>query len=388
MDFDDERAVRLLTPLRQEPQRPSTVDVRRAVVRGERRRMTLRVASVAVVVLAVLVGGWAVASPEAGPKPAPWPAASGTRPPDSGLSPGVTPLQCTAYPLELPPRAAGGGTVTGSDPSGQYIIGTGIDGGTGLALLWDDTKYGVVNAPDGLQLQGVNTHGVAVGATYGKKHVPWVVQGGVARLLAHPDGVDAVPYAINGKGQIAGSIHNQPVLWADPDAAPVPLRLPGPGYSGVARGIAEDGTVVGELLNGDRSAAYVWSPDGTPRMLPAPVVDGRPATNYGADQVRNGWASGRVGERWAVWNLATDEVRVVTGGAPGVVNGSGWTLVSTGADVVIDTRTAGLIILPTPAGQAPLAMQPVVLSDDGSIAAGVAITSENGHPVPVRWVCR
>ncbi|MEV6926735.1 hypothetical protein AB0M46_19830 [Dactylosporangium sp. NPDC051485] len=388
MDFDDERAVRLLTPLRQEPRRPSTVDVRRAVVRGERRRVTLRVASAAVVVLAVLVGGWAVAAPEAGPKPAPRPAASGSRPSGNGPSSPATGLQCTASALEMPANAMGEGMVTGADPSGRYSIGEGTGLGAGQTLLWDDTKSRVVDGPNGLVLEGVNAHGVAVGATDVKKHVPWVVQDGVARLLAHPDGVDARPYAINGKGQIAGSIHNQPVLWPGPDAAPVPLRLPGPGYSGVARGIDEDGTVVGELLNGDRSAAYAWSPDGTPKMLPAPVLDGRPATNYGADQVRNGWASGRVGQAWAVWNLVTGEVRVVTGGMLAMVNGAGWTLESpTDTEASIDTG-AGRVALPAVGGKAPFAIQPVALSDDGHVAVGTAITEQNGRRAPVRWVCR
>ncbi|HTJ33045.1 MAG TPA: hypothetical protein VL738_07430 [Dactylosporangium sp.] len=389
MDFDDRRASELLMPLRQAPTGPSTVDVGRAIARGERRRATIRAASAAAVVLVVLAGGWAFAGADRGHRPDPVPAVSASPSPEGGQ--GIT--RCTASEVETPPAAAQGGTtVMGGDPSGRYLVGLGIDGAKGLALLWDRGKYRIIDLPDeSPTLLDINSAGVAVGYTTRQRRVPWVVVDGRAHELARAggDNDDAVAYGINAAGQIAGTVKGRPVLWPGPDGQAAPLPLPGPGYSGWARAVDDDGTVVGQLFHDDGSAAWAWAPDGTPTMLAAPVIDGKPATEYGAFDVRNGWVAGTAGTTGVLWNLRTGKVRVVAWGMLMAVNGRGWTVLANEPRAAVDTGTQRVDLPSVPGAEGGVyALAPAVLSDDGRFAAGTAITSANGHRAGTRWTCR
>ncbi|MFG2038059.1 hypothetical protein [Dactylosporangium sp. NPDC048998] len=385
MDIDDKRATDLLMPLRRVPRGLSTVDVRRAIARGERRRAAVRAASVAAIVLMVLVGGWALAGTREN-RPDPEPAIS--------TSPGPEPSTtgCQAAPLDAPPGAVLGSTVTGGDPTGRYHVGQSFDGAKVTVLLWDRGRYQVVDLPGQDQtLVDVNSAGTAVGWTRRKADAVAVVfEDGRVRDLPGTAGSDAKAYAINDRGQIVGSIQGRPVVWATPHSQPTRLALPGSGYGGEARGIDEDGTVVGTLLHNGAAAISVWSPDGkATNLLSTPVIDGKAVTV--ALGIREGWVIGRVGDELgaALWNLRTGEVRAITWGYPAAVNAQGWTAQSNASYAAIDTGGSRIDLPALPEGRAgDHSLTPVTLSDDGHTVAGTAVTSQNGHRVAMLWTCR
>ncbi|MER7001632.1 sigma factor [Dactylosporangium sp. NPDC000555] len=350
----------LLMPLRRAARGPSTVDVRLAVARGERRRAVVRAASVAAVVLVVVVGGWAFAGGR-DHRPDPQPAIS------TSPGPEPSPTGCRAAELDAPPEAVLGSTVTSGDPTGRYHVGRSFDGVKATVLIWDRGRYQVVDLPgEGQTLVDVNSAGMAVGWTRRQKHV-------------------------NDRRQIVGVIQSRPVVWATPESQPTRLALPGADYSGDARGIDEDGTVVGTLFHNETAAIWVWSPDGKPTKLPAPMIDGRAVTTYSALGIRNGWVIGRVGTKLdaALWNLRTGEVRVLAWGYPLAVNAQGWTAQFNASHAAIDTGGPRIDLPTLPGGQeGGHSLSPEAISDDGRTVAGTAITSQNGHRVAMLWTCR
>ena len=324
----------LLKSLDDEPRTPSTVDVRRAVTDGRRRRRIRRgvgyASAAAVTALAVagasLAGGRlnqapsnAAASTTTSARPkAPYtiPGTAGWRAPAA-----TPPTSCTLNRLPLPdnePQAL----VSGADPAGRYIVGrTYPKGGGYQAVIWHDGKVRKANFPGDEEesLRDVNSKGTAVGWSYAGKPVPYVYSDGKVSKLA------GVKYghasAINDAGAILGDDASDEAILVWPTATAKPFRLPLPaGTSGAEAGdIDEDGTVVGTL---DDKQPYVWFPDGTHRELPMPSLGGKPATEAHVFTIHNGWATGLAssdlkgdgtaggGSGSVRWNVRTGETQV------------------------------------------------------------------------------
>jgi len=291
----------LLQSLDDEPRTPSTVDVRRAITDGRRRRRIRRgvgyASAAAVTVLAVagasLAGGRMNQAPShtaattARPK-APYkiPGTAGWRAP--AASP---PTSCTLNRLPVPdnePQAL----VSGADPAGRYIVGrTYPKRGSYQAVIWHDGKVRKANLPGNEEesLRDVNSKGTAVGWSYAGKPVPYVYRDGKVSKL--PGVKNGSANAINDAGAILGDDDSGKAILVWPSATAKPFRLPLPaGTSGAEAGdIDEDGTVVGTLND---KQPYVWFPDGTHRELAMPSLDGSPVTEAHVFTIHNGWATG------------------------------------------------------------------------------------------------
>ena len=376
---------------------PSTVDIHRAMAEGRRRRRTghaLRAGAGAGCAVLVLAGGWALARPVVPHAPAP-------------------PAGCTLQRLPVPDGGAPRSVVTGADPSGRYLVGRGYPN---ASLIWHDGRVEVVAVPGSdPQLRDVTSTGVAVGTSYlgepGDEPAAWLYRNGTLTRLA---GTRAEAYAVNENLAVAGSVDGKPARWAAPVGGQAPvggpaparstspagpptlLALPGPGWSGYAAGIDEDGTIVGQVKEAPEKPAvgYLWRPDGTGQQLRAPVVAGAPATAYGAVAVRGGWAVGWAtrddGNRLALgaprWNLRTGAVDVPFEGSASAVNRYGWVVGALRKAVL--TTGAGTLTLPDLGSTAPVANDiPVSVSDDGTTIGG-QVPSSDGDPVAVVWRCR
>jgi hypothetical protein len=399
---EGEYATQLLAPLDREPCRPSTVDIRRAIADAHRHRRRARVGTVAcAVAVTAVVAGAAVVAGRTGHRPDATPAATAALPSPSAPA---APTSCTMQQLPLPPGQPARSIVTGGDPSGRYILGVPFPGDRSqIVLIWDNGQVRSVPMPgEAPLLSDINTAGVAVGSTSivagSDQHVAWVYQNGALTQLP---GGNAVALGINDRGVIVGSVGNKPAMWSSAGSPPTMLSLPGPDWTGTVNGIDEDGTMIGQIQNGQTTnlIGYLWHPDGTGEQLPVPVVNGTPVTSYMAKAIRDGWVAGRAalgdvkadGYRYTPrWNLRTDTVEVapVPGLLADAVNGHGW---------IAGWQDEKAILL---AGETPLALPNLgannphdanigaTINDDGTILAGQVTSAHGGDLVAVRWNCR
>jgi len=404
-----------LRSLDEEPPTPSSVDVRRAIADGRRRRArrgagyagaaTLTV--FAVVGASVAAGGlFTDARPNAGASGSP--KASYTIPGIAGWTapPATAPSSCALERLPVPDNAPMALTA-GADPAGRYIVGrTYPKAGGYQAVIWHDGNVTKVMLPGDLeeQLQDVNSTGTAVGWSYQDTGpVPYVYRDG--RVSQLPGVKHGSALAINDAGAIVGDDSaGAALLWPSATAEPIRLPLPAGASAATANDIDEDGTVVGSI---DRKRPYVWFADGTHRELPMPTLDGKPAVSARVFTIRNGWATGvaststdrEKGDPTGKgapagpirWNVRTGEVRVFDqlGIQASTANALGWPI---GTDkqgravLVTDTAT---VALPGLAGHQPggLSDIPTTLSDDGRTITGQS-DDANGTIQAVVWRCR
>jgi uncharacterized membrane protein len=290
----------LLRPLDDEPRTPSTVDIRRAIADGRRRRRTRRGAAYAGVaaVTALSLAGVSLAANGRVNHAPPDAAASRGQATTATSAPAATaPTSCALERLPAPdndPMAL----VSGADPTGSYLVGRSYPKAGGYqAVIWHNGKVRKVMLPGDIEesLRDVNSTGTAVGWSYdgdrGKENtrqIPYVYRDGKVSKL--PGDVQGSAEAINDAGAIVGNDDaDGAVLW--PSATAQPVRLPKPAgvTQGTASDIDEDGTVVG---NFDYVRPYVWFADGTHRDLPMPTLDGKKAVGARVFSIRNGWAIG------------------------------------------------------------------------------------------------
>ncbi|BBH68684.1 hypothetical protein ACTI_53690 [Actinoplanes sp. OR16] len=382
----------LLRTLDDEPDMPSTVDIRAAILEARRRKRRSWVgAGVVLMTVAASMSGFFVMKPDEVAIPAIIVASP-------SVEPAPTVAACTISRLPVPdeePMAL----VSGADPTGDWIVGrTYPESGGYQAVIWHGGTAEKVMLPGDLEesLQDVNSSGIAAGWSYTEAGpVPYAYRNG--RIIRLGEAGEAV--AINEKGRIAGHDDTSALVWESADAEPTELPVPAGTTTARASDVDLDGTVVGAL---DFATPYIWRPDGTHGTLPMPEIDGKPAAVAQAFSVRNGWVTGMAsttklkGSRGAAkiyaarWNLRTGAVETVGGlqYPADAVNAYGW---QTGTDrkgyavLVTGEKTIRLPDLGKHRsdGTATIAS---TLSDDGTLIAGQS-DDRSGTIQAVLWKC-
>lgn len=402
-----------------EPGPPSTVDPRRAIVTGRRRRRIRGVAAAAIAGIAVFA---AVVVPAAL-------AGDGSRTPGTAAeSPTLTsppvPTGCAPTPLPMP-AGVRDGRVTNGDPTGRYLVGVLADQSRGA--LWTDGKVEEIRPPGGGKVTHVvvNSSGVvALTSLHGEEQSrQWIRRNGTYTELAVPAGRYRVA-GINARGDVigdwiwsggatAGDVR-PPLLWQAGEQQPRELA----GGVGVvaAQDIDDDGTVVGystDWVDPDashakeklgkpttpstptRMEALYWTPDGKVHQLP--LLAGHGPTSR-ADLIRDGMVVGRMmtgtgrerGETVAVWHLPSGRVTTVAGmWYASDVNQHGWMVGRTSGFTAGVYFGAEVTQLPLPPNSDYDASSLSTISDDGRTVGGESGSTETGNKsVPVRWNCK
>ncbi|MEV7623622.1 hypothetical protein [Actinoplanes sp. NPDC089786] len=415
--------VDLLRSLSDEPDTPSTVNIRKAMDVGRRRRVRRSAGYAGAAALtAIAVTGTSVAinlaaGDQAAP-PAPE-AAAGGKPKPSASAPAVAPTAkapagCVIHRLK-PPDNAPMALVSGADPTGKYVVGRSYPKAGGYqAVIWNDGKGKKVMLPGDSEesLQDVNSAGDAVGWSYQGEAVgpvPYAYAGGKVIKMRGPK--YAEPRAINNAGVVVGVANGANLSagaglrWPSPTAEPVPLPVPAGTTSTRPMDIAEDGTIVGGL---NFETPVMWTADGEMRELPMPEIDGRPAAVAQAFDVSDGWATGMASTEkiapgsgggaksasapiFAVrWNLRTGQAQVVKQlkDPADEVNALGW-MVGTDAKGYATLVAGGTAVRLPDLGKNPgdgVTTIATTISDDGRFIAG---QSDNKDEViqAVVWRC-
>ncbi|BCY06326.1 hypothetical protein L3i22_014140 [Actinoplanes sp. L3-i22] len=410
--IDDEGAVRLLEPLRGDPDVRTVIDVPRAMAEGLRRRRLRRwssgVAALAVTAVAAGGGTFAVAAMRPDdPLPRPTPTAS-ARTPSAAAAP-VGPASCAV--TRLPTAGVKKALATAGDPSGRWAAGRlySTAGHPTKLVVWKDGAIDKQVAMPGSDATfgDLNSagHGLVTAYGAGDHESSYFYQDGRFTRLR---GSDVSAGALNEAGVIVGGrtvsadLDMIPVRWASATAAPQPLPLPASATNGSAGDIAEDGTILGSVSVGTKTAAaYLWFPDGTGRYLPVPKMrDGTRATSFVGQSISNGWVAGS-----AVLDTADSSTftpvryRIATGeyeflprelGTAARISADGW-IVGEGQFspvLVAGTRAVKLPPYgPTSKNPGEISYDVRGISADGAVIvgykAGLQLTND-----PLMWTCR
>lgn len=301
-EMTEEPAVRLLRPLRDEPEGPARIDVPRAMADGRRRRMLRRWSGgVALVALTSITAGGGTLAVSALRDGTPLPAPTAVTPVTSAAIAAAPPAPAAPAGCQvsrLPTDGVKKALVTAGDPSGRYLAGRVYRSSVGT-VIWKDGK--ILARPqlrgDDPTINDITRAGVAVGSAFvGERQQAYVFRAG---KVAELDGRQTEALGINEAGVIVGSVgevlHTVPARWSAADAPLARLPLP-PGYiEGAAAAVAENGTVAGNISQGgtDVPTAYLWSPDGTGHLMPLPTVDGVQATAFWVESINDEWVAGR-----------------------------------------------------------------------------------------------
>jgi hypothetical protein len=219
---------------------------------------------------------------------------------------GLTPTQAACRLSLLPvPDGTVRSAVNAGDPTGRYLLGdaaVSIGGNTSSQqVLWVDGQLTPFQTPYQYSTPvAVNQHGAITGYALrtGGWSFGWRYQHGhLAELPGLQPGDTTLAAAINARGDVAGYSVSDPTGSAVAHAVVWPANRPGsvreltvPGQAGLsaAIGIDDNGTILGYVGGQPGATFYVWSPDGTPRQLPAPAG----TTDATGNAIRNGWVAG------------------------------------------------------------------------------------------------
>ncbi|MFG1993425.1 hypothetical protein ACGFJ7_25930 [Actinoplanes sp. NPDC048988] len=402
---EDNRAVRILRTIPDEPPAPSGIDIPRTMAEGRRRRRVRRwsggVALAAVT--AVAAGGGTVSVAALRDDPEPVVSAA----PSAAAVPVPVPRDCTVK--LLPTGDVKKAIVSGGDPSGHYLTGRVYPARLkSYSVIWKD---GVLQPRPAMPGQegawgDINSAGVAVGYSFDEAERQQAYTSTGASVTRLPGG-RAVASGIDEAGRIVGTLGDPdngiPATWASPTAAPVRLTLPAGFVTGEGKGIDEDGTIVGTVAreNGE-STGYLWRPDGSGRLMPMPTVDGGQATLFWPESISNGWVYGRAVRdiigRSGGRSFASYRYDIAAGryeklpiplGPPAVGAANGWVLATTGdfKPVII----AGRKVVTLPGFTKMREYVTTTLSADGKTAGGYTTDTTATEPVanrPLMWTCR
>lgn len=403
---EDDRAVRILRTLPDEPPAPSTVDVARTMSEGRRRRRVRRwssgVAMAAVTAVAAGGGTVAVGALRDTRAPAPGTTRTATTPTSAAAAAAPVPTGCTV--TLLPTGGVAKALVTAGDPSGRHLAGRIYPPGGVRTVLWKDGVLRKLPAMPGgdASFDDINSSGVAVGSSYddGDRQHAYVADGSSVTRLA---GGTGAAVAVNDAGVIAGVLGDPgvPARWSSPRATPARLPLPAGFASGRAVDIDQDGTIVGTVERANaEGTGYLWFAGGTGRLMPLPDVEGEKATLFWPESMSDGWVYGRAvrdaaDRSWrdfASYRYSIAENRyerlLVPFHPPALGAANGWVLGVTGEYtpvIVADRRVVKL-----PGYQKMKEYVVSSFSADGRVAGGYT-TDSDGDGVanrPLRWTCR
>ncbi|MBL7258761.1 hypothetical protein [Paractinoplanes lichenicola] len=392
---EDDRAVRILRTLPDEPPAPSTVDVTRTMAEGRRRRRVRRwsggVALAAVTAVAAGGGTMAVAALQEEPVPTPT---------TSTVAVAPTPKNCRV--TLLPSRGISKALVTAGDPSGRYLAGRVYpEQGHAQTVLWKDGKLlPTVSMPGAdASWDDINSSGLAVGSSFdGDQQQAFTSFQGVTRL----PGGRSVAAAVNDAGVVVGMLGDPfadgvPVRWASPKAAAEKLPLPAGYTRGDARMIDEDGTIAGRISRGKGlGTGYLWLPDGTGRLIPPPGDN----DFFWPESISDGVVYGRAGRESAnassrefasyAYGVATGTYKKLPADLdpPALGAANGWVLGVRGITDTVIVAGDTVVKLPRYKGMKEYVVS--AFSADGTVAAGYTTDTDKIEGVanrPVRWNC-
>lgn len=155
--------------------------------------------------------------------------------------------------------------IAGGDVTGRYAVGSLTYGFNTEQVIWKNGAVSMPSLPFGQgKLQDINASGVAVGygltMTYDSVPVTWSEATGLRELTVPEKGWSGQAFAINSRGDIAGTVYDKndydgtqiAVVWpADAPGTVEVMPADGPHY---AVDIDEDGTVVAH------GGSFIWSP--------------------------------------------------------------------------------------------------------------------------------
>jgi uncharacterized membrane protein len=404
-EMTDERAVRLLHPLREEPEAPARIDVARTMVEGRRRRVLRRWSGGAALIAltSVTAGGGTLAVTalrDATPVPGPVTTATASAAPSAVAAAPAVPTGCEV--TRLPTDGVKKSLVTGGDPSGRYLAGR-LYRASANTIIWRDGR--ILATPrvpgDDASFGDINRSGVAVGGGFvtSERQQAYVYRDG---RLSELDGRGTTARAINDAGVIVGSMgmpySGLPVRWDSAGAKVTRLRLPAGATTGSADGIAEDGTIVGSVASddGSESSGYLWLPDGTGRTMSLPPVDGEKANFFWPESIADGWVAGRAvldkpdGSRWFAayrYRIADGTYEKLAGpGYPVLIAENGWVTSGTQQPVIV----AGEEQVELPLYPDADDYQVSSISADGRVVggSGAALGEDQVGNDPLMWTCR
>lgn len=404
MSDQDDQALRLLGPLREEPSGQPAYDVRKAMAEGRRRRRVKRwsaLASASAVTLVTAGGGTAIVTAMRDPEP---PVVE-TPPPPAAIAPAAPPKKLTCTMTKLPTGGIEKALVTAGDPTGRWLAGRIYPPGEEVrTTVWRDGRMvGGVEMPGAdASIEDLNSAGVGVGTSYGAsdRTQAYTYRNGTFRRLL---GEQPSASAINDAGVIVGGAgpddKRYPVRWASATATPARLPLPPGKTAGSASLIDEDGTIVGVVeKDHDAGTGHLWLPDGTARTMSLPTVNGRKATAFWPESIRNGRIAGRAvfdEENARHFTSMTYDVRTDTYspvdaafGADVLIADDGTVLgVTATGPTIIPASGKGITTLPSTKGKEYDLRS---FSSDGRQAAGYShfATGEKVGNEPIVWRCR
>ncbi|XVU27637.1 hypothetical protein ACQPZJ_11560 [Actinoplanes sp. CA-054009] len=400
---DDDRAVRILRTIPDEPPSPSQIDIPRTMAEGRRRRRARRwsggVALAAVTAVAA-GGGTVAAAAMRGDTPGPVPPSPTVTVSTSAAA--VAPALPVCTVKLLPTGTIKKAVVSAGDPSGHYLTGRVYPAkGQVRTVIWKDgTLQSRPSMPgaDGTW-EDINSAGVAVGTSFkGEEERSYVSTGATVTPLR---GGRSTAHAIGEDGRIAGTLgdpyEGTPAVWPSATAEPVPLPLP-PGFrTGEAKAIDDDGTVVGTVAKASgEGTGYLWRPDGSGRLMPLPTK----ATLFWPESVSNGWIYGsavhdeqKSGSRTFAsyrYNIASGQYQPLPIDlgpfAAGAANG--WVLTTTNGFRPV--LVVGQEVVPLPRYNKMSEYVTSALSADGRVAAGYTTDTTSTEAVanrPLMWTC-
>jgi hypothetical protein len=405
-EMTDERAVRLLAPLRREPEGSARIDVGRAMTEGRRRRVLRRwsggLALVAVTSVTAAGGTLAATALRDGtPVPVPTPVTTVSAATSAVAAAPAGPKDCRVE--RLPTGRVTKAVVTAGDPSGRYLTGRLYNNASANTIIWRDGRIlarPMVPGDDG-RWSDINRSGVAVGSGFvtDDREQAYVYRDGKVTALK---GRATAAYAINDAGVVAGSIgevlNEVPVRWDSVDAEVTRLPLPDGVTLGKAEGITEDGTIVGSVEAPGKleGTGYLWLPDGTGKMMPLPAVGKKKADFFWPESIIDGWVAGRaVFDEDDARTFASFRYRIADGTyevmaqnvIPALIAENGWLAGDLGGPVVL----AGNETVKLPGYSKGGDYQISNISADGRVIGGSCSSTLPGNKVgndPLVWTCR
>lgn len=297
--------------------------------------------------------------------------------------------------------------IEGIDPTGRYVVGHQWSAAGGhFPVRWDRGVAQRIDLGTSGSAVRVNSQGWTVGWS-DNPAVGWMlVADETVTPLPLPDGYSrSEPVDINERGDILGSVTKPSAHFADyavwssgPDGALIVRLLAKPAPDSGVRGIADDGTVLGVLVDDDpseqgslRGQPYIWEPDGSGHELAPP--EGVRFRNWmsvagvwGLTEADNG--------KLARWNVRTDEVSFVdhvnasgTLGMP-VVSSRGVAYSGRPAVLLIDGRAYELPF-PADLGGSNWIARVAAITPNGTVVTGVVQgrAQVGDETYPVVWRC-